>query len=66
MTAVITQNRLKKALVRKVKKLVSMTDAQLRELDKKILLSIQLYLMPQVLHGLIDNNTIADVWLRLE
>ena len=43
-----------------------MIDKQWEELNENALLTIQLFLTPQVLHEVIDKTTVAYLWLRLE
>jgi len=66
MRVVLTQNGLKKALDGKSKKPTSMTDDQWDELDEKALSSIQLCLSKEVLHELVNETTVAGLWLKLE
>ena len=66
MRAVLTQNGLKKALDGKTKKPASMTDDQWDELDEKALSSIQLCLSKEVLREVVNETTVAGLWLKLE
>jgi len=66
MRAVLTQNRLKKALDGKSKKPASMTDDHWDELDEKVLSSIQLCLSKEVLREVVNETTAAGLWLKLE
>ena len=66
MTIAPPQNGLKKSLAGKAKKLIPMTSEQCEELEGELLSAIQLYLTAQVLHGVINKTTVADMWLRLE
>lgn len=66
MKAVLTQNGLKKALVGKSNKPVTMTDEQWDELDEKALSAIQLCLSKEVLREVVHETTASGLWLRLE
>ena len=66
MRAVLTQNGLKKALDGKSKKPASMTDDQWDKLDEKALSSIQLCLSKEVLREVVNETTVAGLWLKLE
>ena len=66
MKAVLTQNRLKKALDGKSKKPATMTDEQWDELDEKALSVIQLCLSKEVLREVANEVTAAALWLKLE
>ena len=66
MLVVLTQNRLKKALDGEFKRPKSMTDEEWLELDERALSTIQLYLMPHVLREVLDQTTMAEMWLALE
>ena len=54
MTAVLTQNELKKAIARKKQTSFTMTDEQWEELYEKALSMIQLCLATVVLHDVLD------------
>jgi len=43
-----------------------MTDEQREDLDKKALSTIQLCLVPHVLHEILDKTTTVELWLTLE
>jgi len=64
--AIFTKNELKKAIGSKTKKLSTMTDEQLEELDEKAISIIRLWLATYLLHEVLDKATTRDLWLQLE
>ena len=66
MRAVLTQHGLKKALDGKAKKPSTMVDEQWNELDEKAVSAIQLCLSREVLREVINEDTAAGLWKKLE
>ena len=66
MNAILTKNRLKKALLGREKKLQDMKEETWQKLDEKALTAIQLFLADEVLDEVSMETTSSSLWERLQ
>jgi len=66
MNAILTQSRLKKALLGREKRSQDMKEETWQELDKKALTAIQLYLADEVLDEFSMGKTTSSLWERFQ
>jgi len=66
MNAILTQSRLKKALLGREKKPQDMKEETWQELDEKILTAIQFYLADEVLDEFSTEKTMSSLWEQLQ